>query len=530
MMSFRKKPHLILLLVLLVFNVVACVHPTTSTWQTTTDSTTEATTTVESTTEASPIAIASPADLLDLNDSDGDYVLASDIDLSGIADWTPIEEFTGTLDGDGHAIRNLKIASSGNNIGLFAVLGGTVRNLVLEDVEIHVSGAYENIGCLAGENRGTIDAVTVSGIVDAPDSVHVGGVLGFDYAVSSSSIDNVLFSGSVEGAYDVGGIVGRLQVFDFADDPWSVILADCGNAGTVTGTGDHVGGIVGYASGSSDVREVTITILDCENAGAITGSVDVGGILGYGASTLEFLDGCVNAGDVTGETFVGGIAAKATRIDASANSGIITASAYHKADEGAYVGGIAGYASAIENCTNEGIVQHDSIGRYVGGIVGYLLGSVLSHCTNEGAVSSGGDDVGGIAGYVGITASATLQDFDSTTQVAGLSFVGGIIGYLELKTVDGGNQTMIMDATNHGYVIGNASSVGGIVGRAIVRTGGELSFQTCVNAGEVAGDYCVGGIVGYLGGNPSVPTLNSCMNEGTVNGNDAVGDLYGMVE
>ena len=48
------------------------------------------------------------------NKPDGKYYLACDIDMAGI-EWTPVT-FNGTLDGNGHAIKNLRLSTKGNAV------------------------------------------------------------------------------------------------------------------------------------------------------------------------------------------------------------------------------------------------------------------------------------------------------------------------------------------------------------------------------------------------------------------------------
>lgn len=50
------------------------------------------------------------------------FVLANDIDLSTVDNWTPIGDgyaFGGTFDGNGYTISNLKINTTNNPTGLF---------------------------------------------------------------------------------------------------------------------------------------------------------------------------------------------------------------------------------------------------------------------------------------------------------------------------------------------------------------------------------------------------------------------------
>lgn len=114
-------------------------------------------------------------------------VLTQDIDMKDVA-WTPIGNgayttanamtgpaFQGTFDGQGHAVKNLKIvvpadAAAGSAWGLFGVLkGATVRNLAIGEGSSVVStaGAMTAVGAVAGyayeatiencENRAAID-------------------------------------------------------------------------------------------------------------------------------------------------------------------------------------------------------------------------------------------------------------------------------------------------------------------------------------------------------------------------------------
>ena len=116
---------------------------------------------------------------------DGKFVLASDIDLAGV-DWTPLE-FSGTLDGAGHSIYNLKVTRMGDShadtldgnakvydsvfAGLFSVLkGATIENLKLQGVDIDVSSSRH---CFAGALTGYINGAVIRNcsILDARVSI-----------------------------------------------------------------------------------------------------------------------------------------------------------------------------------------------------------------------------------------------------------------------------------------------------------------------------------------------------------------------
>lgn len=162
------------------------------------------------------------------------YYLAGDIDLNpgwssaarvkngeyiGVGTVPPntfdgFDGFYGIFDGNGHTISGLYIAEDemeeGDSLGFFKVLGGTVKDLTLENTYVQGSlDDYEtaddvNIGALAGKTVGegvTLENVTVRAnvIFRADESATIGGVIG--------STESDLTANAVE-FYGKAGIVG----------------------------------------------------------------------------------------------------------------------------------------------------------------------------------------------------------------------------------------------------------------------------------------------------------------------------------
>ena len=123
---------------------------------------------------------------------DGDYVLVTDIDLSGYKSWEPIGGaagksgqwsgagiFTGTFDGRNHIIWGLTIDATPNNESFWGLFGtvasknkddsAVIKNVVLSGVSIQVVSSVTNaVGALAGQVNGfvEIDSISVlSGVV-----------------------------------------------------------------------------------------------------------------------------------------------------------------------------------------------------------------------------------------------------------------------------------------------------------------------------------------------------------------------------
>jgi len=160
----------------------------------------------------------------------GTYCLTVDLNASATATWNghsgflPIagndylhfeRGFSGTLDGQGHVIRNLTIANSKTyGTGLIAVLQGTVRNLRL--VNVHISGPYDVGGIAGDEIGGTIQTSSVTGIIAATraNGDSVGGVAGYvtnstignSFSTAQVTIPTNTWAGGIAG-YNIGGLI-----------------------------------------------------------------------------------------------------------------------------------------------------------------------------------------------------------------------------------------------------------------------------------------------------------------------------------
>ena len=410
--------------------------------------------------------ISSASDLAQLNNSSENFELSCDIDMSGV-NHTPIEGFTGTLNGNGYTIKNLKINSSSSNVGLFSTLKGTVTNLKFANATITVSGMQENVGILCGVNKGAVSNVTVDGTVDAKNCKYVGGIFGTvnisgDY--SASQLEN---KANVSGTDSVGGIAGRIYN-SYSSSSKTTQLSDFKNSGKITGTGSYVGGIVG----------------DCD------------------CSTMLYIMSFSNTGNVSGKTYVGGIAGF---MDAYSDSYIQDSSNASAVSAEAIVGCIAGKSVdvCVNSCTNAGssltatgnVIENGKTYAYVGGYVGYGTGA--NNCVNEVEIkyTGGGACVGGIAGYFKLNGSYSFTQLENKANVSGADAVGGIVGRIYNSYSSSSKTTQLSNFKNSGSITGTGSYVGGVVGDCDCST--MLYITGCDNTGTVQGTEFVGGIVGY---------------------------------
>jgi PKD repeat protein len=207
-------------------------------------------------TSTDPYVVTNASELQALDDDlDAYYRLGADIDANETAGWNggsgfvPIGStgsgFVGTLDGRWHTITNLTVDRPQRGaVALFETVGdgGEVRRLGLRSVDTDGRNA---VGGIAANNGGTIRRVSVSGSVDG--LLYAGGVVAENDR--SGTVTNVSASVRVQGAENVGGLVGG----NFGT------ITDTYATGRVTGA-TAVGGLVGRNPGT--VRESYIDRLE----------------------------------------------------------------------------------------------------------------------------------------------------------------------------------------------------------------------------------------------------------------------------
>ena len=214
------------------------------------------------------------AELVNGGKTDINITLDKNIDLTGKG-WTPIgtnydNSYTGTFDGGGHTIKGLTVTTNDQFVGLFGYLNraGTVKNVVMEGIQITSNHMFGCTGGVVGYSWGTIENCSVSGSVSGTDCV--GGVVGSQKA---GSIIGCSSSATVKGTHYVGGVAG---------EKWGTMIA-CYATGNVTleiGSPKNLsGGGVGGLNGGSRVL-ACYAIGNVNSKGSSTGNVHIGGLFG----------------------------------------------------------------------------------------------------------------------------------------------------------------------------------------------------------------------------------------------------------
>lgn len=412
-------------------------------------------------------------------------VLTQDIDMKDVA-WTPIGNgayttanamtgpaFQGTFDGQGHAVRNLKIvvpadAAAGSAWGLFGVLkGATVRNLTIGEGSSVVS---------------TAAAMTA-----------VGAVAGYAYEATIENCENRAAI-DIQGGGDnvresAGGIVGAIC----ANENDSHILS-CTNYGKITSknsvntkngaTGFSIGGIVGFADASTTTERYN-NVVGCVNEGAIDAQATrTAGVVAT-MNKYTKLESCVNNAAVT----CSDVTASNSRV-----AGIVSA-----------MGGHTYLTSCVNNGTVAFAVAGDTTHGYAAGIAGQTNdnNTAIDGCENYGAVLS--DIINAAANkYIGIVCANTNKKTIAirNCKIGGRigPFSDGQQGATEI-TEQNFEQYIYFTLTGGGVpTLENNSFSGGPAKPGIATVEDLTAFRDAVNAGESTAQWeDAGGVVSLLG-------------------------------
>ncbi len=389
-----------------------------------------------------------------LNDN---YHLTANIDLGGI-NWEPINDFTGTFDGQGYVIRNMTITGDYENTGLFGLTNKdkpVIKNLGLENVNINVTVAtYAYIGGLLGRNtRGYVDISNcyVTGqITGTGTNIRTGGIVGVSSAINPSgqltvkdcyntatlTASSDTFSGMLDapvieaGAAYAGGIIGRSEDAKTISNCYNIGEINANSTGFCT-----AGGIVSWLS-SNDV------LSNCGNTGNVsaiasdelgdTEYVGAGGIIGFNATNddMSTTIACYNAGNIIAkvttantetEIFAGGIGGRTHEQVLSDCYNIGSVSSTNSNNTNGYAGGIVGRNSAkssVRRCYNVGSIS----GAKPGAVVGLAIsGGVIRNsfwqsgsATKDIAEGNGGNTTAMTTAQMKAETSFPVFDFTKT--------------------------------------------------------------------------------------------------------------------
>lgn len=414
-----------------------------------------------------------------------------------------------------------------------------------------VTGSGDNVGGIVGKNEGddentqdndyaTIDIV--KGTIEQNGAIiganNVGGIIGLN--------DGLLTTGGGEADTSIGGTT-------LSEEQQNEIKnLSINNTGSVTGTGDYVGGVVGKLDSPSALRTEdsgkgaiagTFT-----NSGNVSGGKFVGGSLGYvgknvtitaknNVATLFVNDGQVTATGYYAGGSIGVLVGKIEGVDNGhtvnfKNTGTVTATGFVGGSIGVLAGPVK-YAQFVNSSGNLSIAAVNAVGGSVGFIgvptpletiltgVGITLADDYVKVENTHFEASGELTANPDSNAISVAKDA------ATNKSTGWGGVGGAIGVIGKNVRWGTEQNKNTYYANGNVTANGINNVGGIVGIILaenVNISNMLAYNTTVKGGEN-----VGGIVGATDGIGTVITSAYAI-EGTFTGSKNVGGIIGLAK
>lgn len=480
--------------------------------------------------------------------------------------------FSGTLDGNGKKISGCTINSpTVDKVGYFGELAatGTVKNVTFDN--LNVTG-QNNIGGVAGVNRGTITNVVVNGTCTG--GTFVGGIAGNNFgtiatcdvsAFNVSGTNNIanltptVNSGSVQNANvmlivpttfptTVYGVSSAQNIdFTFAPTDGSVVVKTVpANLTAAPVSGQQkltLTPLTGFVSGDlnlslqKDKLSVLRTVkIFSKTQGSIFDAGD--GSVGspYLISTAAALDAVRNDGSKNYK-IVNDITLTGSWIPIPTFSGSIDGQGYKVSN-----------LTITSATTNDGWVNTNSgtiknirflnvncnTSAPFGVVAGKNNGGTIQNIVVSGTVTSTNinDVLGGITGELALGGKVT-QCYTNLTMVGSCGMIGGLVGRLTTAT---GLTAEISFSTATGSIEINASKTriagilaraeGSVVGGGIVKN--CLSTLTITATGaNAAGVNIAGGIFG-ADQNAGIVPIDQCMFTGTISAGFSVGGIAGV--
>lgn len=449
-----------------------------------------------------------------------------------------------------------------NNSGSTLNIGSNVANAkpyksgtLTITITASVTGSGDNVGGIVGKNEG----------VSGQD----------DYAIVDIVKGTIKQNGAIKGANNVGGIIGlndgllttgggaadtTIGGFTLSEEQQNKIKnLSINNTGSVTGTGDYVGGVVGKLDSPSALRTEdsgkgaiagTFT-----NSGNVSGGKFVGGSLGYvgknvtitaknNVATLFVNDGQVTATGYYAGGSIGVLVGKIEGVDNGhtvnfKNTGTVTATGFVGGSIGVLAGPVK-YAQFVNSSGNLSIAAVNAVGGSVGFIgvptpletiltgVGITLADDYVKVENTHFEASGELTANPDSNAISVAKDA------ATNKSTGWGGVGGAIGVIGKNVRWGTEQNKNTYYANGNVTANGINNVGGIVGIILaenVNISNMLAYNTTVKGGEN-----VGGIVGATDGIGTVITSAYAI-EGTFSATSAtkgagdnVGGIIGLAK
>lgn len=413
----------------------------------------------------------------------------SDVSVSGSVTGN---DKVGGLVGSGYAsIDNSSNQASVTGSSHTGGLVGSASSGYIDNSSNHGSirgGSYT--GGLAGEYGGWISGSSADGSVSASGD-YTGGLVGL--LGGEAKIAGAEFNGNVSGAAYVGGLAGKTSVSGMMAG-----ISDARSSGTVSGSGNYVGGVAGYVEVSDADSPNPGASYQASSSSAVSGRNHVGGIAGEvsagnsvsgnfsgslvttladGGETLVFTTSrgsgfyAVDRVTLNGARLQGGRAALFRHLNGDV--GVYDISSYLANDSGTYLitsdDDLVNMLPYAQDGLNFRLTGNIDMGRYRDFSLFNFSGNFdgngyrISHYSADNSAFTGSGAINGLFGNVGF--SSTIHHLMlSDASVTGWGNVGLISGrnYGTISHV-----SVSGNATSLGADGGGSAAVGGVAGYSI---------------------------------------------------------------
>ena len=241
-------------------------------------------------------AAANEGDTSPYVNSDGVTNLYADIDMSSVDNWTPLQGYGNTFNGNGHTISNVHfnytMSDENRSFSFFVNVNATICNLTITGsytVSNPENLEYCYVGTFTNESAGIFRNCHSYVDIYAP-GCDVGGISCRNFR----TIEDCTNHGNLVGQ-QVGGIFSH----GWSDNESLAETRNCTNFGRIESVGSYAGGIA-----ASDIEASIFS--HCINEGEIITPHVAGGIVGNAQSST--ITNCENKGAVQAESTAGGIA------------------------------------------------------------------------------------------------------------------------------------------------------------------------------------------------------------------------------
>ena len=204
-------------------------------------------------------------------------------------------------------------ATGGAVNGRYSIGGLVGQNYGIIDnvtVKQKVITGSSNVGGLIGANNRAVSNATVKGGSVTGSSYQVGGLIGI---MGSGNISNVgVMEGKIKGNAYIGGLIGQASN--------NIVIEKAYAQAEVTGTSNKVGGLIGYAGGSS--YSAMLQVNNSYSKGEIivnggTSASRIGGLIGETSYTTITNSYTATKLTTTGSSGIGGLVGYTTSSSAS---------------------------------------------------------------------------------------------------------------------------------------------------------------------------------------------------------------------